>query len=199
MRTYSTTAILVLVVAAGIAFPFDALGQPAEQVEYVARIESFHMSEGATNSLQTVALMAAGQLQVDYAKDGVSGVYSPIFSSSSQSGVMSSSDSRGHSLVAGNCTFDENAELLHSIADVDKSGFVTSEEGESLYKLCVLGRKIQAAILFEGASLEAVSEALGLNPRELYDDVTRYNRVAGRLASSGLGGLKPIAVGQGIE
>ncbi len=169
-----------------------------ELTKYLESIRTSGMSEGAQTSIRAVAALRTKQTLLTFEKDAESGFYSREYRSGAcpiKGATPQQLDAWRKKLVAGT---QPEVNRLRALADLDQSGFVTTEEGERFRSTYELGMEVSYICQHEPCTLKSVSQALGVSPSALSDSLKTYRDLCERAAKLHLPGFVSVHLqGQG--
>lgn len=144
--------------------------------DYLARIRETRMSEGAWEAVGMVSHMLTG-VWILTVRKLESGVYSFVFHPS-MCYKPGSDRERFEELVAERHTQVEQENLkLRPYADLDDSGFVTSDEAVRFRDAMLLAFRISLMEPEDRSSAESAREATGLSLEEFQSQIGTYREV----------------------
>lgn len=163
-----------------------------ELSEYLEAIRASGMSEGAQTSIRNVATLRTKQTLLTFEKDAESGHYGRVY----RSGACPIPGATPQQLEAWKKQMLARAQpevnRLRPLADLDQSGFVTTEEGGRFRATYELGMEVSYICQHEPCTLKSVSQAMGTTPSALSDSLRDYRTLCDRAAKLHIPGLAPV-------
>ena len=187
---FRVTVPLVLFFSLALA----GAGEPSDLKQYIAEIRTSMMSESARSSVGTMAGIHLGHTTLEYQEDPASGRYWPSYMSNfcPKPGADPSEvkDIRAELKMA----VDQEIKVLRPMADLDDSGFVTSEEGSKLRQLVEFGYLAAAVIENETPTVAAIAKASGLSEAQVRDRLNQYKAFTEAVGKAGLDPFPVVVV-----
>ncbi len=192
----------VICVAFAIVFiqcgtPGDST-DPPEMREYVARIRESKMSESAHSVLAGIAGIRLGQTKLSFLRDDESGAYFTSF----QSMMCPRPDADTALLRAAN---EETSRLrdvditkMRPLADMDSSGFVTTEEANEFRSLFEFGLQLRTVTQNEGGDTVRICKGVRLSLDKLRDKKHRFSRLVEQARRLGIEGITDSSFQRGL-
>jgi Tfp pilus assembly protein PilP len=187
LKTPARYVALPICLTIGLGSACSRSGDPPDLASYLNQIRATRMSEGAASALRMVASLRSGQTLLEYQKDGDSGRYWPSYASTSCPNPkvdLAEAKRRAETLER---QIEQGIEALRPIADLDHSGFVSTQEGDDFRRVVEFGylaAKVQAD---GGAGIAAVANAAGVDVATTQETLRRYREIvraqAGDVAS----------------
>jgi hypothetical protein len=184
------TAIVVLSAAPDHVRSEDT----AELTAYIESIRASGMTEGAQSSVRMVAGILAGATLLTYRPDPESGQYWASYMSTSCPNPNADPPELNR---WKKMKIDESGVVLQKLgpfADMDKSGFVTSNEGHEFRYLLEFGYLASQALRDGEASVATVARAYGQDASATQAQLRKYVEVSTRITNAGIEGLPEISI-----
>jgi hypothetical protein len=155
------------------------------------------MSEGAQTALRAVAALSTRKTLLAFEKNPETGRYDRVYRSAAcplPNATPKQIDDWKRSLIA---SADREVKKFKPLADVDGSGFVTTEEGNTFRRIYEIG--VEAAYLCrqDPCNLESLSRDTGIPAPHLVELLKLYDKVQQRAAGQHLQGFPGVSLGTG--
>jgi hypothetical protein len=161
--------------------PDSVGGDPPDMAAYIAQIRELGMTERAKGDLSMVAGIRVGSTLLLFEKSAVPGRYATSFMSTACPVPGADPDAVKEWQDELRDREDSDMSLLREHADLDRSGFVSTQEAMEFRGLVEFGYLAAHVTQHEGTSLDIVARAVGLKASETQARVGRYNNLAKRL------------------
>lgn len=167
-------------------------GEPEDLAEYVAAIRACGISESAQGDIRMIASIRAGTTILKFVKDEASGIYFQQYTSSECPKKNATPEEIAEFRRAREEQVNPELELLKPIADVDNSGFVSTEEGIQFRRMYEFGMKANEVLSIEAGELAASARALGFTVEELEEKVSEYAAFCATLGADAERVIPPV-------
>jgi hypothetical protein len=154
---------------------------------YLEQIRDWGMTEVARMHLRMIASTIAGGTLLSFYKDGESGAYytrytsafcpSPEMSDIERQRVQKEQEAKVLPLI----------NKLQPIADMDDSGFVTTEEGAEFREIVEFGYRAAHVLNEEGHDMEQISAGLSMNEEQVRERAKKYQKFLAKAGVVGIG------------
>lgn len=192
MKRMALIAFLALLPApAGAAVAGTRDDAPADFLAYVEEIRKAGMTGFAAGEIQAVAGIRTGETLLRFQETDTPGEYARSYMGTSCALPGADKGRVAQLQAALRKKTEEDAEALKPYADLDGSGFVSTEEGISFRDLIEFGYLGAFIIREKEPSLDLIANAAYLAPEEAAKKIARYNAMAERL-NAGTAQLMPI-------
>ncbi len=162
----------IVLLASGITAGTPPL--PADFSAYVEEVRRAGMTEDARGNLIMVAGIMVGDSVVDFPRDPASGGYGRAYRSTSCPAPGLSAEARAKLARELAARHGPVIERLRAVADADRSGFVSTNEGWELRRTFEFGAQLAALVPLEGADTAKLAKLMNLTPAEFERRVAAY-------------------------
>ncbi len=178
------TFLIVLFVPAALA------AQEAKDTDdftaYVEQLRSWGMTEAARMSLYTLACVQSGISVFMVQKDDSSGVYRFGYRGTSCPKPDMSEAERQELLKEQDSKINPFVERMRSIADTDKSGFVTTEEAQLFRAVVEFGYQAFHVVKAEAHDMQRLCRGLSMTEKQIRERETQYKELLPKARAAGL-------------
>ena len=170
-----------------------------ELADYMEKIRATGMSEGAETSVRAVASIRVGQTLLMFNKEAETGQYDREY----RSGACPLPGATREQLEAWRKRLLEGTqkelERLKPLADFDRSGFITTEEGARFRSLYEFGVEAAYICQHEPCTPASVSHALGIVMPAFSDHLGSYQDLRRRATELNIAGFVPVPLVEAKE
>jgi hypothetical protein len=153
---------------------------------YVEQIRKWGMTEDARGSIRMIASVEAGTTLLSYQKDDSSGAYWTRYTSTSCPKPDMSETERQELRDELEARIAPLMEKLRPVADMDNSGFVTTEEGAQFRAIVEFGYKASHVLTEEDRDLKKTCAGLSMNEDRFREQVKQYKELLVKAWAAGL-------------
>jgi hypothetical protein len=169
------------------------LGQVKKITElenYIQKIRTYRMTEDARSTMDMVSSIRTEHTTLTFVKDASAGTYGTSYGSTFC--PLPGADSVEVQKIYAKIAEDVNAdrEKIRPLADIDHSGFITTEEATRFRKLIEFGLLANFAAK-NGEPVATVARSLGISDKSLPQMITDYKDLVSRSANLGKSGIPP--------
>lgn len=154
---------------------------------YLEQIREWGMTEVARMHLRTIASIMSGGLLLSFEKDAKSGAYFTRYTSASCPSPETSEAELQRLQKEREARVLPLLTKLQSIADMDDSGFVTTEEGVECRELVEFGYRAAHVLNEEGHDMEKICAGLSVNEEQVRERAKKYKKVLAKAGFAGVG------------
>jgi hypothetical protein len=194
-----TRSLLPVIAVGALAFAACYHRSPPELADYLEKIRASGMSEGAESSLRMIASLRIGQTLLTFEKEAETGLYGRTYTS----GTCPRPGMTPEQLEALKKTTLESSQKemdrLKPLADLDHSGFITTEEGARFRSIVEFGIEAAYICQHEPCTPASVSHALGIAKPAFSDLLSRYQDVRRRATELHIAGFAPVPLVEAKE
>lgn len=157
-----------------------------ELEDYIEHVREVRMEAMAEIQVKTVASILVGYSTLTYKRDEAAGRYWPRFSSNTCPSPDADPDVVQRESALRNARLDELVLKLHSLVDLDGSGFVTDQEASKFRKQVEVGF-LAAQLVSEGPlTVQRVAGALGVSDAVAKERLSAYELMYPKFVDLGL-------------
>jgi hypothetical protein len=163
-----------------------------ELAGYLEKIRASGMSEGAESSVRMVASIRVGQTLLTFDKEAETGRYDRLYRSGScplPGATPAQLEAWKKRTLEGT---QKELARLKPLADLDRSGFVTTEEGAQFRRIFEFGVETAYICQHEPCTPTSVSHAFGLATPTVSDLLSSYQDLRRRAMELHIGGFVPV-------
>ena len=153
---------------------------------YIEQLRSWGMTEAARMSLYTLACVQSGLSVFIVEKDDSSGAYRFGYRGTSCPKPDMSEAERQELRKEQDAKIDPLVEKMRSIADTDKSGFVTTEEAQLFRAVVEFGYQASNVVKAEAHDMEKVCRGLSMTEKQIRERETQYKELLPKARAAGL-------------
>ncbi len=149
--------------------------------EYLKTIQEKGMSERADPDLRTVGSILIGHASLSFQRSGPGGRCWPRFTSNNCPNPDMTAEERQEFARRSQLQYEELLRVLKPMADLDGSGFVSTEEAREFRGLFEFGCLAQHVRANEGEEAALLASAAALSPEVLPAKARQFNELCRRL------------------
>lgn len=195
-KTRSSMAVWAM---GALAFAAGCQRSSSELADYLEKIRASGMSEGAESAVRTVASIRVGQTLLMFDKEAETGRYDRVY----RSGSCPLPGATSEQLEAWKKRTLEGTQKeldrLKPLADLDHSGFVTTEEGARFRNIFEFGVEAAYVCQHEPCTRTSVAHALGITMPVFSDLLGNYQSLRRRAMKLHIAGFAPVPLVEAKE
>ncbi len=153
---------------------------------YVEQIRRWGMTENARMSIRMIASIEAGTTILSFQKDDSSGAYWTRYMSASCPKPDMSKTERQELRDELDAKITPLIEKMRPIADMDNSGFVTTEEAAQFRAIVEFGYRAFHVLTEEGHDIKKICAGLSMNEEQIRESAKQYEEVLVKARAAGL-------------
>jgi hypothetical protein len=163
-----------ILVAVALLLLLPATASTDELEDYIEHVREVRMAAMAEGQVRTVASILLGYSTLTFKRDEASGQYWGTFTSTTCASPDADPEVVRRETEARNVKMNELLLELHSLADLDGSGFVTDQEATTFRKQVEAGF-LAAQLASEGpVTVKRVADALGVSDAVAEERLSGY-------------------------
>ena len=181
--------ILILSFSIFILISCSRRKAPEDLTSYINRVKESGISEVGEFQVKAVAYILSGATQLTFRYDSLAGSYLPMYVSTVCPNPEADTEEEAEKKQIRLNISEKISEELRQFADMDSSGFVSTEEASRFRSISEFGFLVNQLIGENKNSLNMIAVASRKDTATVRRDIEEYLRLARRIRDNGISGI----------